>query len=199
MIIDYCENIDLPQDVVEAHPNELSAIGYLTQGLRFLYRQVNGIEERVRELVGPDMQTVFVGRPPPFEWIPLGLVACSFHWYAVSACNLTGLIGWLANNEDSSKATAYVKKLIPEVGLWRNKIAAHFARTAPRAEDSFADLVASVMVPVGFDDDAFYTQPFSLTLGGVGEPSTTRRDMRWSLTHVHRQLCKRYWPDDVED
>jgi len=199
MIIDYCENIDLPQDVVEAHPNDLSASAYLADGLRFLHRQVKRIEERVREQVGPDMRTAFVGRPPPFEWIPLGLVACSFHWYAVSACNLTRLIGWLSYKEDSSKATAYVERVIPEVRLWRNKVAAHFARTDPRAGDTLADLVASVMVPVGFDDDAFYTQPFSLTLGGAGKRSTTRRDMRWSLTHVHRQLCRRYWPDDLEE
>jgi len=199
MIVDYCENIDLPERVLEAHPNELLAIRYLDEGLRFLYRQVNRIEERVREQVGADVQTVFVGRPPPFEWIPLGLVACSFHWYAISACNLTRLIGWLAHKEDSTEAAAYVDKVIPEVRLWRNKVAAHFALTDPRAEDTPADLVSSVMMPVGFDDDAFYTQPFSLTLGGAGEPSTTRRDMRWSLTHVHRQLCRRYWPDDVED
>ena len=198
MIIDYCENIDLSERVLEAHPNELSAIGYLAEGLHFLYRQVNRIEEKVQEQLGPNVQTVFVGRPPPFEWIPLGLVACSFHWYAVSACNLTRLIGWLAYEEVSTEATAYVKKVMPEVRLWRNKIAAHFARTDPRAEDNFADLAASVMVPVGFDDDAFYTQPLSLALGGAGERSTTRSDMRWSLTHVHQQLCRRYWPHELE-
>ena len=70
-----------------------------------------------------------VGNAPPLKGVPQGLIACSFHWYATSACNLVRLVGWLGQEQNSKKADAYVGRVIPNVRIWRNKVAAHFAIT----------------------------------------------------------------------
>ncbi len=59
--------------------------------------------------------------------IPQDLVACYFHWYAVTVCNYAKLVGWLANDGDSIKAREYMERVLPQVYLWRHKVAAHFA------------------------------------------------------------------------
>lgn len=85
------------------------------------------------------------------------LVACAFHWYAVTVCSYVKMVGWLVNDGDSTKALKYIKDIIPAVYVWRNKVAAHFAEIAPKKEDNPADLGKSVMFPISFDDDAFCT------------------------------------------
>ena len=121
-------------------------------------------------------------------------MACAFHWYAVTVCNYVKMIGWLTHNGDSTKARYYLKQVISPVKVWRDKVGAHFARISPLENDTPADLAKSVMFPISFDDDAFFAGSLTLTQSSGGKSSTSRQDMRWSLTHTHRNLVPRYWP-----
>lgn len=70
-------------------------------------------------------------------------------------------------------------------------MAAHFAITDPRTEDSAADLAASVIFPLSVDDGHLATGGIALT---VEDGSTSRSDLRWSLTQNFEELVKRYPP-----
>ena len=92
-----------------------------------------------------------------------------------------------------------MERVLPQVYLWRHKVAAHFAIIDPRKADNAADLAKSVMFPISFDDDAFYANSLILTQTSGGKSSTSRQDMRWSLTYTHRSLIPRYWPSKQTD
>jgi len=194
MIIDHVDHLELSRADEAEWANELNSLAYLGEGLWFLYDNLMRIQEKVVDVVGNDVECSFIGSPPGFEWIPQGLVACSFHWYAVSACNYVRLVGWLAYGGKRTEVDKYVKRVLGAVKTWRDKVGAHFAQTTRRNEDSDATRSASVMFPVGFEDDAFVAHPFTLVKGDTRGQSTSRDDMRWSLTHTHRALAKRYWP-----
>lgn len=199
MVIDHVDRIELADDQVQAHANELNSLRYLAGGLYFLHAQVKGIEEKITTQVGPKQRVTFFGNAPEFEWVPQGLVACAFHWYALSACNYVRMVGWLGNDGDSKRATEYVQRVMPSVYIWRNKVAAHFARTDPRPEDTAADLAASVIFPVSFHENAFYANSWTVGLGRGSQRTTSRQNMTWSLTNTHFGLCERYWPDSLPD
>ncbi len=194
--IDLVESLALSTAEVEAHFNELQSLDYLAQGLEALYRQTTRVEEHVLRQLPPGRQAFLFCNAPALAGVPMGLIACAFHWYAVSACNYVRLVGWLANAGDTKKASAYVKGVLPAVSLWRNKVGAHFARIDPRG-DTPADLAASVLFPVGFFDDAFYVGLLRLRVVQGGQATASRGDMGWSLTHTHRDLCRRYWPEKL--
>ena len=218
MIIDHIDNMEISDEVVEQHFNEIRSLNYLATGLGFLNAQVQMIEAKVTARLPEDQIVSMFGNAPELEGIPQDLVACAFHWYSVTACNYVKLVGWLSHGGNSDHASKYLQRVIPEVYLWRNKVGAHFARIDPHKEDSPADLAASVMFPIGFIDDSFRTTPIRLTLAS-GEPKPTppgiapwrrrllamsgrqktssRRDMQWSLTDTHKRLASRYWPGEV--
>ena len=190
MIIDRVDNLEIPDEEEKQYFNELRSLEYLTKGLNFLNAQVQQFEAEISGSLEKDKIVHMYGNAPALEGIPQDLVACAFHWYSVTACNYVRLVGWLANGGDTSKATKYLQYVLPEVRVWRNKVGAHFARIDPRPEDTPADLTKSVMFPISFDDNAFYADSLLLTIEG----SSSRRDMRWSLTHTHDLLSARYWP-----
>ena len=192
--IDYIDKLELTDDEASKHFNELHSLGYLAHGLWFLYDQILKIEDQINERAGKNKRVFHYGNSPDLEGIPQDLVACAFHWYAVSACNYVKMIGWLVSNSDSTKAREYMERVLPQVYLWRHKVAAHFAIIDPRKDDNAADLAKSVMFPISFDDDAFYANSLTLTQSSGGKSSISCQDMRWSLTHTHRSLILRYWP-----
>jgi len=194
IVIDYIESILLNDEEESRYFNELHSLQYLSQGLWFLHHQIQRIETKIAEDIGKDKKVCMYGNAPELKGISQSLVACAFHWYAVSVCNYVKMVGWLANNNDSTKAREYMEHVLPQVYLWRHKVAAHFAIINPRKDDSAADLVKSVMFPISFDDDAFYTHSLTLTQTSEGKTSTSRQDMQWSLTNTHTNLIPRYWP-----
>ena len=215
MILDHIDDLGLQDDEAEQHRNELRTLDYLSVGLGFLNAQVQQIESGITSKLPKDRLIYSFGNDPRLEGVPQELVACAFHWYSVTACNYVRLVGWLVNDGDSQKALEYLKQVLPPVYKWRNKIGAHFARVDPRNDDTLADLAKSVTFPIGFMDDAFYTDPITLTLAsGEAKPkppgisdlrwrllaasgrkvSVSSQDTRWSLTHTHRELSLRYWP-----
>ena len=191
MIIDHVDNLEL-QDA-EQHHNELAALYRLAEGLKFLNDQVQDIEEMVRGRLNNNREYHMFGNSPKLEGVRKDLVACAFHWYSVTACSYVQLVGLLVYG-DVGKVGKYLTHVLPEVSTWRNKVGAHFALTAPRKEDTPAALAYSIMPPLTFDDDAFYVGTLRLTMVSEGQPSASRQDMRWSLTHSHEQLSSRYWP-----
>ncbi|HZT09041.1 MAG TPA: hypothetical protein VFC51_18625 [Chloroflexota bacterium] len=156
-----------------------------------MYQQMRKIEVEVLGTLDSTKQFFFFGNAPGMAWVPTGLIVSACHWYAVSACNYVRLVGWLGTTENPKLAGEYVKRVMPEVHLWRNKVAAHFARTSPRKEDTVADLISSVMLPISFDDDRYFVG--SLTFATQG--SSAHQGMRWSLTETHEALRERYWPN----
>lgn len=190
MILDHSEQLRLESS--EGHQNEIGSLGYLWQGLEFLNRQVQATEAEICQRVdAKHHQVSLIGNAPQLRGIPMGLVACAFHWYAASACNYVRLIGWLAKDGDSEAALSYVKRVIPSVKEWRDKVGAHFALVNPRRGDTPANLAASVMFPVGFEDRWLWAHPFTLavTHGGTSSQSAIPT---WSLSRIHEQLIARY-------
>jgi hypothetical protein len=194
MFVDYVDKLQLTKDYAEKHGNELKSLRYLARGLWFLHEQISQIETQIAAKIPKGKHVFHFGNSPDLEGIPQDLVACTFHWYAVTACNYVKMVGWLANNGDSTKAREYMAKVLPAVHLWRHKVAAHFAIIDPRTGDNAADLAMSVIFPVSYDNNAFYTGSLTLTMSTGGKQSTNRQDMRWSLTQTHKELIPRYWP-----
>ncbi len=216
MIIDHIDNLELQDEVVEQHFNEIGSLQYLSTGLNFLNAQVQKIEAEVIARLPDDQIVIMAGNAPELEGIPQDLVACAFHWYSVTACNYVKLVGWLTHGGDSHQAGEYLRRVLPEVYVWRNKVGAHFARIDPHKEDSPADVAWSVMFPTGFEEGSFWTDPIKLMFAsGERKPAppgvadwrwrllamsgrkitSSRGDMKWSLTATHQHLTARYWPN----
>lgn len=212
MLSDHVEQLEISEEEAARHPNELRSLERLTTGLNHLHVQVSAMEGSIRQALPEDRVMHIFGNAPMLEGIPQDLVACFFHWYSVTACSYVQLAGWLGNGEDTEKAKNYLQKVLPEVSMWRNKVGAHFALVDPKEtgvnKDSAADLAKSVMPPIAFLDDAFYTDSFVLKVAS-GEPQkprppgvaewrwrllgmsgrhaeTSTHQMRWSLTKTHR-------------
>ena len=194
IVLDHIDHLQLSSEEVRKYSNELHSLHYLSQGLFFLHDQVFKIETHIKEITPKDKHIFQFGNLPSLKGVPQELVACAFHWYAVTVCNYVKMIGWLANNGNSAKAREYMENVLPQVHLWRHKVAAHFAIIDPHKDDNAADLATSVIFPISYDNDAFYAGSLILSKTTGGKQSTSRRNMRWSLTHTHRSLANRYWP-----
>lgn len=213
MKIDQHENRELTDEEVEGYSNEIHSLEYLAAGLNFLNAQVGSIEAGIRER-NKGLRVEMFGNGTGLEGVPQDLVACAFHWYSVAVCNYVLLVGWLLNKENTKAAKKYQDSVLGNVLRWRNKVGAHFAQADPHKDDSPAVLAQSVMFPVGFRDDAFYSPPFTLTLrseiqenpnpvsiadwrwrllrkSGSGF-SRSGPEITWSLTRTHRKLSDRY-------
>ncbi len=188
-VIDHIATLKLSDEQEKGYFNELRSLDYLARGLWFLCDQIQKVEAEVVNRVGNGYWSF--GNAPEMRGIDQNLVACAFHWYAVTVCNYVKMVGWLANSGDSNRAREYMECVLPQVYLWRHKVAAHFAIIDPRRDDSAADLARSVMFPIFFCDDAFYAGSLPI----IGKLYTGHQNMRWSLTHTHRDLIPRYWPE----
>ena len=195
MIIDHIKNIPLTDKQRARYFNELKSLDYLAKGLYFLYGVVKKKESDIIAKLNPKKRCFIFGNSLELNEARQDLVACFFHWYAVSVCNYVKLVGWLANSEDKDKAEEYLKSIIPKVKLWRNKIGGHFARHTPREKDNPVELDMSIMLPIGFNDDAFFSPPLNYFKRISGITYQCGEDMRWSLTKTHEELITRYWPN----
>lgn len=128
----------------------------------------------------------------------MNLIACSFHWYSVSACDYVRLVGWMTHDESGTKARDYVKRVIPQVYLWRNKIGAHFSRSQAWTGDNEADKYLSVMNPIEYYLGSFHAGSAVLTIISNEVKSISKQGMMWSLTETHKMLASRYWPPKLE-
>ena len=192
MILDHAEGLELTDDDVDRHFDARMALARLGEGLFSLYRQVGAVEARTRAEASRENVTLAV-IGGILDDKPIGVLSCAFQWYAISACNYAQLIGWLAtHNADSAKE--YMKRVMPRLANYRNKVAAHFALTDPR-RDNEADLAASVMTHIVYTHRRLCAAAIAPIVKSDGQEITVSRDLSWSLTLAHERLVPRYWPD----
>lgn len=193
--------------------NELTTLRFLAVGLHQLYASVNAVEGPLREHDEKNgVQSMAFGNIPGLPPGVVQLLPCFFHWYGVSLVNYARLVGFLSglasgaftrqHLEDEAHFEAVTRhcdlyvESVPElsaVKIWRDKVAAHFAITAPRKKDNPAFLDVSVMYPIGYRHGRFRTGFVrSDRTDGAGNRHTGELPS-WSLTEIHESLRGRYW------
>lgn len=199
MLKDHIDGFELSDELLQQFANEANALDTLITGLNFHFGQVSNVESVVRSRIEPGTGVFVVGNDPLTDGLPMHLITCSFHWYAVSVCNFVRLIGWLHHTHDPTamRPDHYVEAVLRDVLPFRDKVAAHFARVFPKSNkrDCSAEREISVITNVGFHGDTFVASPLTLALSRGCDSSTSSSLRPWSLTKVHNDLRKRYWPD----
>ena len=200
-ILDHIDNFSVSGDVFSEPANEYWALICLKEGLRFLNHQVAKCEEIVKQRYDPSkIKLTCFGNDTLLANVPQHLLTCWFHWYAISACQYVRTIGMIEHKGEYSKIDNYVKKVIPEVLSFRNKVAAHFAwTTRPRKKDKNdkAERMISIMPPLTFDNDSFFAGSMTLTNTSSGKTTSSEAIQPWSVTKTHECLCRRYWPTKI--
>lgn len=198
-MLDHLEGLGLDEEAMTRFAFELEAIRYLKDGLRFLALNVHRVEQGLRERIDPakEATTLSYGKDPDLAGIPYGVIASSFHWYAVSACNMVRLVGWIARKVDDGRPSPrrYMETVMPRITTFRDKIAAHFSGTLGHSHDTPAERTLSVLPPVVFTRGYFVATPFVLVRAEADtlESSDTSAMEPWSLTVAHAELGRRYW------
>lgn len=214
-IVDTIDAIELERDFLESHANERGRLATLWIGLNNLAATISKSEKRL----APDTENVVggFGNLPGLRPGERGTLECCCHWYALSASSFVQLFAWLNVKQKDTNNTPlneliteqvrrqikdYVKAVLPDVLVFRNKIAAHYALTDPRKDDNSVLLSASTMDPIGWSRGR-------LICGSPGggfvvtrsrkDPETGQRVTQdssalssWTPTEVHEQLSKRY-------
>jgi len=190
LILDFIDKLELPDDDEGNHFDARMALARLGEGLFWIHQEVLKIEmDLQRKAAKDDIQLAIAGGI--LEDKPFGLLSCAFQWYAVSACNYAQLVGWLATHDtDSSKN--YVRKVMPRLLNYRNKVAAHFAITDP-LRDNEADLAASVMTHIVYVRGRLCAAALTPIIKNEGQEITVSKDISWSLTLAHERLVPRFW------
>ena len=109
-----------------------------------------------------------------------------------SVCrNYAQLVGWLTTL-NTQGAKDYVARVMPRLQNYRNKLAAHFARTDPR-RDNEADMAASLLTQVVYVKGRLLAGALTPVLEDTGVTT----DCSWSLTVAHQGFRRRFWPEGV--
>ena len=181
MILDHIEGLELSEEGLSTQDQSaLEALARLRVGLTWLYEEVNTLETEARKRAASE-NVVFALVGSVMEGMPMAVVACTFQWYAVSACNYIQLVGWLAT-KDTEAAKRYVKRVAPDLELYRNKVAAHFALASPRKEDNLADLWASVLTRVVFMQGNFLVNAELPVIRTEDRELTPAHKLSWAFT-----------------
>jgi hypothetical protein len=200
-ILDHIDDISVPGDVFSEPTNEFWALICLRQGLYFLYQQVVRIDKITQSKLNPEGKMKFVswGNVPGTEDLPKPLLTCSFHWYAVSACQYVRTVGAIAYKQDSTRLIPpkYVEYVIPEVLAFRDKVAAHFAWSSRHSQDNDAERLASIIPPLGFVEDAWHVGVMQVAKTKNGKMSSSASLKPWSICKVHLKMVNRYWPQQL--
>jgi hypothetical protein len=139
-------------------------------------------------------------------------IACHFHWFGNSICNLARLAGFIRamhtgcftradlNNSAKYKTVknevdGYVDGVreLADVKVWRDKVGAHFAITDPRKTDNVATLDMSVIFPVTISKGRYFVGEFQMTRRNSTWVFTSEIPS-WSVTEVFEAIFPRYWP-----
>ncbi len=135
------------------------------------------------------------------------IVPCAFSWFSVTLVNYLRLValvelmtknGWVstaladpANRSLIKKhCTDYVKRVVPEIYKWRNKVAAHFAATDPFNDDTLGTLEQSIMDPISYKYPHYYAGILQWHTKGTSSELPT-----WALTETYQRLAPRLWPE----
>lgn len=201
-VLDHGKGISLDH----ANPpfNNYQAFSSSYGGLRILADSVRRLEcdyVKAAPWVGKGYMEL-LGSPPD-------LVPCAFNWFAITLVNYLRLIalvelmnanGWKsdalsdkANREAiTTHCREYVRTAVPEIYLWRNKVAAHFAATDPFQDDNLGTLEQSIMNPVSYIYPYYFVGFMKWHTAGEQSQLPT-----WSLTKTYEDLRERFWPDQT--
>jgi len=206
-VVDHIDGYDVPES---EGVNELITLDCLATGLATLAEQVRILEAPMQTYEQQNRKRVtFYGfgldLPPGAEQ----LLPCYFHWFGTSVCNYARLVGFLggitsgvftrASSADPKNhelirnhCNAYVESIVElaPIKMWRNKVFAHFALTAPQSNDNAALLDASVMSPISYFDGRFRVGGMVSASSGAGVEMP-----HWSVTEAFAQLAPRFWPN----
>ncbi|MFQ6029242.1 MAG: hypothetical protein ACE5Q6_17330 [Dehalococcoidia bacterium] len=200
-VLDHIDDIQVPGNVFANPVNEYWALVCLRQGLNYLYRQVSHYDNVLRQQVtsGGKELVALVGNSSAFADVPMALLSCTFHWYAISACQYVRSVGAIAYRQDSSRPmpARYTENVIPEVLVFRDKVAAHFAGMTMNPRDNEAEQLASIMPQLAFVDDSFCVGAYTVTVKRSDGVSSSTSIQKWSIKEVHERLQHRYWPDQI--
>ncbi|MGE0598664.1 MAG: hypothetical protein AB7J35_02405 [Dehalococcoidia bacterium] len=193
MILDHVDRISTLSLRLDMRHRVERRLNELAEGLQWLAEEVKMVEEsvieRARTEYGPEFT---LGQD--IQGIPRGRVMSAFHWYAVSVCNYSGVVAWVAFGEDKKKRDAYRAQVLPIVCRWRDKVAAHYGFLSPRDPENLADhmtfLSPLTLSEKGFTVGGWTTRRF----GPSGVEESQGLTGAWSLTAVHDELRPRYWP-----
>lgn len=210
VIIDKILNVEIE---INKYRNELQTLDHLKHGLGFLYDNVKIVENDIVSK-NPGVQLSFYldfmnHAPPYFN----SILPSFFHWFGITICNYARLVGFIVSREqglinqsdlyprpDTLKIKThcdnYIKELseIEQVLKWRNKVAAHFALTDPRKVDNIATMEASIIYPVGFENNRYRTG--TMVFGRGNESDFYESEIpQWSLTETFEIIAKRFWPE----
>ncbi len=201
-VLDHIENISVPGDPFREPANEYWALICLRDGMELLYRQATRCDEAVKQRVNPSDAAHFVGggNLPDFHQVPQSLLTCAFHWYAISACQYVRTVGAIAHRRDPGRPRpdVYAQSVIPDVIAFRDKVAAHFAWSTQSNRDNDAERLVSILPPLTFVDDSFYVGELKATVRRSGTVSDSGSIRPWSISKIHEQLRRRYWPNDQQ-
>ena len=161
-----------------------------------------------------DMERQYIASDPHAEHVLIHLfmhdvppiLPCAFDWFSITLVNYLRLValvqlmnknGWKSSaladpsnrTEIKKHCTEYVKSVVPEVYMWRNKVAAHFAATDPY-NDNLGTLEQSIMGMVEFRYPNYY-----VGLGKWTSGTETSQLPQWALTKVYEDLRTRFWPE----
>lgn len=201
IVLDYLNQIKL--DPANPPFNNYQALYANAAGLKIL---ADSVREQERQYLTKDPFAEHVVLDMGMVPIP-PLVPCAFNWFATTLVNylrLVALVDLMKQNNWKSAAlsepanrgaikshcSAFVESAAPEIYLWRNKVAAHFAATDPFHDDNLGTLEQSIMNPVTYRFPHYYVGMLKWTTQG----ETSDLPM-WSLTKAYEDLGPRFWPE----
>ncbi len=199
-ILDYIENIKVEGAPFNEPANEYFALLSLRTGLEYLYRFAQECDEVCLSQLNPKKKVFFSGNIPEVKGIPYQLLSCVFHWYSISACQYVRTVGTIAYRQDKSRTTSlkYLDSIIPEVKVFRDKVAAHFGWLTKNEHDNEAERLASIIPQVSFYDDSFQVGGLRISMTRSGNRTDSKQITPWSIVKVHKRLRERYWPEQLE-
>jgi hypothetical protein len=195
-IIDFIDKIQFdPNDPPFANYH---AFGHLQTGLFKLASEIRLEELKQQKEFSGFLFSIDARSNPKND-----LLVCYFDWFSISLNNYLRLVAlfdimtknnWKSNDirtngqEIKSYCTDYVKKIIPEILLWRNKVSAHFSATDPRS-DNLGIIELSIFSFVT------YRTPY-YEIGGTNWSTPEGKSIfkRWSVTETFDLLTPRLWP-----
>ena len=199
--IDHVEGFVLSPDQTNSRYWELQTLDTLWLGLEHLYANVKSAQESGQVRTNPLGPLFFDnGDPKTAGDLPVPLIVCWFHWYAVSACNYVGAVGRIARDAGLTELTPrkYVEHVVPAVLHWRHKVAAHLAISNPQADDIGAMEGLCVVNHLSSQGGTLQVSGLRVRSQKLDEPETSAEIKGWALARVHVELQQRYRPGDTE-
>lgn len=201
-VLDHIEGITVPGKVFEEPANEFWQLLRLWQGMEFLYRPAKKLDGATAPQSDPDKKfKMFASANALIDGLTSALLTCSFDWYSISATQYVRTVGAIAYRQNNSCPTPieYVDQVIPEIKIYRDKVAAHFAWGTQHKNDKPAERQISVIPNLSFSNDTWVISGLMLTKKTGDKISDSSALQPWSISKVHEQLRKRYWPESLKE